>query len=66
MADEGNTSNSTEAYLHVKVDGDDHHAVRIAAALEGMNISDFVRERVLPEARQIASKVMKEKRAESL
>lgn len=57
MADEGNTSTPKEAYLHVKVDGDDHRAVRIAAALEDMNISDFVRDRVLPEARKIASKV---------
>jgi len=58
MADESNSGRKRGTRIPVTMTEREKKAIRIAAAIEGVNMSDFIRERVLPDARDIAGSAL--------
>ena len=59
MANESKGSGSNgSSLLQVRMDPEDKRALRIASAMKGVSISEFVRSHIIPDAREIAGSAL--------
>lgn len=59
MANESkNSGSNSTSLLQVRMDPEDKRALRIAAAMQGVSISEFVRSHIVPKAEEVAASAL--------